>query len=108
MLLTCLSELVRLSWQALSGITASPESIFGAFASRSRDRISVEGNRRLHILSPQGRKIGENVFDGIASSQAGQHGTKRNPGAAKNGLAAANFRVPYDPVFLLHQRISLP
>src|ERR1700675_4180544 len=29
MLLTCFSELVRLSWQASSSITASPESISG-------------------------------------------------------------------------------
>jgi hypothetical protein len=68
----------------------------------------VEGNRGLHILSLQGRKSGESFLNGIASGQAGQHRTKRNPSAPKNRLAAAKFRVPYDPVFLLHRRITFP
>jgi hypothetical protein len=71
-------------------------------------RSRSEGNRHLHVLNFQGRKSGENFFDGIASRQAGQHCPKRNPSAAKNRLAAANCSVPYDPVFLFHEQISFP
>jgi hypothetical protein len=67
-----------------------------------------ERNRSLHMFSFQGGKVGEDFFAGVSGSQACQHRAKSNPGAPENRLPAANLRVSYDFVFVVHRRRSLP